>query len=744
MISKFKYMFSKKAINEDLKKVLFNIVTVGGIVGGAFGILISMFIGLPKVQIVAIAAALVILVLGLYLANWKDQVNLSAFLIVAVITLVLFPVMFFTGGGLYGGMGYWFVIGILFNCLLVDGALFYILLVLQIAMTVLCYIVAYLCPDHIILLESTGDVFVDTVQSLLVISLVIGIIVRFQNKVYKEKLKELDLSEKKANEAAKRAMEAGNAKTRFLAQMSHEIRTPINAVLGMNEMILRESDQADIVEYASNIDSAGKTLLSLINSILDFSKIEDGKMEIIPVKYDTASFINELYQSVARRADAKGLSFIMDVDENLPTAMIGDNVRFSQIVMNLLTNAVKYTKKGSVSLSLRLNGMQDNKAKIAVTVKDTGIGIKEEDRERLFESFERLDEVRNHNIEGTGLGLSIVTSLLGMMGSKLSVESVYGSGSTFSFVIEQEVADATPMGDYEKRIQESKAAHDKEDILYAPGSRVLIVDDNDMNLKVARNLLKICGIKPQEALSGKETIEKMKESTFDIVFLDHMMPEMDGIETLHKLQESHLIPEETVMIVLTANAVVGAKENYLKEGFADYLSKPIEIGNLVEILKQYLPQSAYGSAEAEVDDGILEFEPEDGDYIAAVEREEKEPGYDLERLKELGIDTAKGLGYSAGDEAIYFEMLSDFTGGYAEKLAETDRLFAGENWLDYGTMVHAMKSNGKMIGANSVFEIAKKLEEAAKEENAEVIKENHPQLIKIVSETADNIRKALQ
>jgi CheY-like chemotaxis protein/HPt (histidine-containing phosphotransfer) domain-containing protein len=300
------------------------------------------------------------------------------------------------------------------------------------------------------------------------------------------------------------------------------------------------------------------------------------------------------------------------------------------------------------------------------------------------------------------------------------------------------------MGDYEKRIQESKAAHDKEDILYAPGSRVLIVDDNDMNLKVARNLLKICGIKPQEALSGKETIEKMKESTFDIVFLDHMMPEMDGIETLHKLQESHLIPEETVMIVLTANAVVGAKENYLKEGFADYLSKPIEIGNLVEILKQYLPQSAYGSAEAEVDDGILEFEPEDGDYIAAVEREEKEPGYDLERLKELGIDTAKGLGYSAGDEAIYFEMLSDFTGGYAEKLAETDRLFAGENWLDYGTMVHAMKSNGKMIGANSVFEIAKKLEEAAKEENAEVIKENHPQLIKIVSETADNIRKALQ
>ncbi|MBR1742248.1 MAG: response regulator, partial [Lachnospiraceae bacterium] len=529
-------------------------------------------------------------------------------------------------------------------------------------------------------------------------------------------------------EAVKRFEVASRAKSRFLAQMSHEIRTPINAVLGMNEMILRESENEEILEYAGNIDSAGNTLLSLINSILDFSKIEDGKMEIVPVNYDTASFVNDLYHSIIQRADAKGLAFVMEIDGMLPCTLKGDDVRFSQVIMNLLTNAVKYTEKGSVTLSMKVAGKVDKKVSIAVSVKDTGMGIRDEDRERLFESFERLDEVKNHSIEGTGLGMSIVTNLLMMMGSRLDVDSTYGEGSVFSFVIEQEIMDDTPIGDYEKRLQESRVHKDKEDVIYAPGASILMVDDNDMNLKVARNLLKLCGIKPEEAVSGEETIEKMKESTYDIVFLDHMMPGMDGIETLHRLQSDGLIPEETVMIALTANAVVGARENYLKEGFSDYLSKPVEIRHLVEKLVAYLPERAYQnkikekipdgtgsfdkateSVQSEPEgimeftpaeeDGIMEFEPEEEDGTLGYEDAGNNPEYDLDRLKESGMDVDAGLSYCGGEQSLYFEMLRDFTISCKEKLSQADRLYLDKNWHEYEVAVHAMKSNAKMIGA---------------------------------------------
>ena len=588
---------------------------------------------------------------------------------------------------------------------------------------------------------------------------------------------------------------ASRAKSRFLAQMSHEIRTPINAVLGMNEMILRESGDEEILEYAGNIDSAGNTLLSLINSILDFSKIEDGKMEIVPVKYDTASFINDLYQSIIQRADAKGLAFVMNVDQTLPCTLFGDDVRFSQVIMNLLTNAVKYTEKGSVTLSLKALGKMDGKVTIAVSVKDTGIGIREEDRERMFESFERLDQVRNHNVEGTGLGISIVTSLLELMGSRLRVDSVYGEGSVFSFAIEQEVVDGEPIGDYEKRLQESKTHKDKGDTIYAPSARILVVDDNDMNLKVARNLLKLCGIKPQEAVSGEETIEYMGKNTYDIVFLDHMMPGMDGVETLHRLLEGGLVPEETAMIALTANAVVGARETYLKEGFADYLSKPIEIKHLVEKLVAHLPERAYQNRDGErppdgtgtfdgptesiqqeteatmefapvEEDGLMEFAPveEDGFMeFAPIEEDEfvefepgeedsvkfyedagKSPEYDLDILKKSGIDVDAGLSYCAGDQSMYFELLRDFMASYKEKLAQADRLYLDGDWHEYEVAVHALKSNAKLIGATSASKLAKELEEAAAGNDTGVIAKHHEGLLSMVRDVAAGIMQGYQ
>ncbi|MBO4905329.1 MAG: response regulator, partial [Lachnospiraceae bacterium] len=336
------------------------------------------------------------------------------------------------------------------------------------------------------------------------------------------------------------ADEANKAKSRFLADMSHEIRTPINTVLGMNEMILREAEDTNILEYADSIRSSGKTLLNLINSILDFSKIEDGKMDIVPVDYKTAEVVRYLYTSVAERASGKGLEFSVKVDPLIPVTLRGDDMRLCQVIMNLLTNAVKYTNEGKVELSFKNAGRNDESVKLHVEVTDTGIGIKKEDLPRLFESFERLDVEKNRTIEGTGLGMSIVTRLLSMMGSKLYVESEYGVGSKFYFDIKQEIVDDEIIGEFSissendnindpsKRYRES---------FHAPNANILIVDDTKMNLKVAANLLKKTMMNIDTSISGNGALELCRKVKYDIILMDQRMPGMDGTQTLHKIRE---------------------------------------------------------------------------------------------------------------------------------------------------------------------------------------------------------------
>ncbi|MCR5452437.1 MAG: response regulator, partial [Lachnospiraceae bacterium] len=387
------------------------------------------------------------------------------------------------------------------------------------------------------------------------------------------------------------AYKANQAKSVFLAQMSHEIRTPINAVLGMNEMILRESDDSNILEYSQNINSAGKNLLNLINGILDFSKIEDGKMEILPAKYDTVSFINNLYQTIIYRSDSKGLELMFDIDETLPKAMRGDDVRLTQIIMNLLTNAVKYTEKGVITLAIKTIDKTESDITVSVSVKDTGIGIKEEDKPRLFESFERLDEIKNRHIEGTGLGMSIVTSLLGMMDSELCFESSYGEGSNFYFNLKQGIEDPAPIGDYKKSLDERIINSTERELLKAPGAHVLVVDDNPMNLMVFKSLLKRTEVVVDTANDGDMGLSLMAKTKYDIVFIDHMMPGKDGIETLQIMKNDENNPNRnTCAVCLTANAISGAKEEYIDAGFNDYLSKPIDHYLLEKMLIDYLPE----------------------------------------------------------------------------------------------------------------------------------------------------------
>ncbi len=387
--------------------------------------------------------------------------------------------------------------------------------------------------------------------------------------------------------AADAARAADKAKSNFLAQMSHEIRTPINTILGMNEIIQRECGDKEILEYSDNIQNAGKTLMMLINSILDFSKIEDGKMEIVPVRYSTADMINSVISSVSVRAREKGLNLKVSVNECLPSQLYGDDVRVSQVILNLVTNAIKYTEKGSVTLTVGEKERDAYSVLLYVEVKDTGIGIRKEDMKKLFESFSRLEEKRNRNVEGTGLGMSIVTGLLDMMGGKLHVESEYGKGSTFSFTLKQGIEDENPIGTYKQGPQEIKHVKKSEDLKF-PDAKVLVVDDNVMNLKVASRLLALSDIRSDTVSSGPEAIEAVKKKEYAIIFLDHMMSGMDGIETLANMKKENMLPEKTRVIALTANAIIGAKEQYISSGFDDYLSKPIEVKALQEIIKKHL------------------------------------------------------------------------------------------------------------------------------------------------------------
>lgn len=531
---------------------------------------------------------------------------------------------------------------------------------------------------------------------------------------------------RKEKRSQQEAEAANMAKSSFLANMSHEIRTPINAILGMNEMILREEKDPAIRGYAGNIQASGNSLLSIVSDVLDISKIESGKLEIIPVDYEVNSLISDCCNMAAGRAKAKELELLVECADNVPMKLCGDETHIRQIIMNLLTNAVKYTEKGTVKLIVS-GRFTDGGFVLKVDVSDTGIGIAEENLPQLFTQFQRFDLQRNRNIEGTGLGLSIVKRLCDLMSGTITARSVLGSGSTFTVELPQKVVDSTPCGGVNLNYS-AGADHEYHHSFEAPEAKILAVDDLPVNLLVIANLLKETRIKIDTAGSGRECLDKCSQQKYDLILMDHMMPEMDGVQTFEKLHGDKSSPNfETPVIMLTANALAGMREQYMDVGFADYVSKPVRGAKLEEAIRRNLPESLIKPASPEIPAEAVSTEPSGfADICGAV--------------PELNVNAA--LQYCCGSAELLNDLLHDFTEN--DHFSDLKAAFEEKRWEDYRRHAHSLKSTSLMIGLTGLSERARASELALKGGCTEFAELNHDSLIEEYSALLGKIKDYLK
>ena len=536
----------------------------------------------------------------------KEQLQAGATAIV-VLLLSLFPFTFFTAGGFYSGVPEWFVLCFIYVCITLHGKRMAAFFVLCAAETLLCYGIAFYFPE--LAAGSTQQrSFFDSAFSMVMVGLLTSVLLMFLNRMYEEE-NALTQQQKKEIE------ELNQAENHFFSSMSHEIRTPINTIIGLNEITLRGDIPPEVAENARNIQGASKLLLTLINDILDISKIKSGKMEVISAAYETGTLFSEIVNIIWVKAKEKGLEFKLHVDPSIPSMLCGDEVRIKQILINLLNNAVKYTSEGSVTLSVRCERQGLNRVTVWCSVEDTGQGVKKENIPYLFNAFRRVDEEKNRHIEGTGLGLSIVKQLVDLMGGEISVNSVYTKGSKFIVALEQDIVDEKELGTFtlasRARIHNGGAYRQSFE---APDAHILVVDDNDMNLMVVTKLLAETKIQIDTASSGAECLRLTQNHHYDCILMDHMMPEMDGIECLHALRaQPGGLCQTAPVVALTANAGSDNQLLYRKEGFSGYLAKPVS-GALLEaavlsILPKELVRLCEEAGQSELDKDVLIFEP---------------------------------------------------------------------------------------------------------------------------------------
>lgn len=592
--------------------------------------------------------------------------------------------------------------------------------------TIVYYLYMVLAGRYI---SQTGSFDVsETILDLLIIligSLMLLVVIAW-NKQLQVRLKQ------KAEEAET----AANSKSAFLANISHEIRTPLNAILGMNELVLRESRQPHIKEYAMYIKNSGKSLLTIISDILDLSKIESGKVYLVNENYSLSSLVEDVERSIQKRIMEKGLELKIYVEPELHENLKGDEVRIKQIIMNLLTNAVKYTEKGEVRFYIT-GTVVDNKQDLTIEVSDTGIGMRSEDMDKLFTNFERLDLKRNRSVEGTGLGLPITKNLLVAMGGDITVSSVYGEGSTFTATVGQEIVNEEQIGDYRKKYKE-KLHHEVRyhESFHAEDARILVVDDNEVNLKIVVGLAKNTKLQIDTALSAAEGLKLIRQHSYQLLLIDHMMPEMDGIEMLqHVKTMDGGIYKDIPAVAITANALSGAKQTYLDAGFCGYLSKPIDPERFEQIIKDNLPQEYVTECGDGNGDTATEGQETDGTSDPKQEEEWSIPG----------IDIAKALSYIGGSRELYISLLQTYLDGSEERIRKLEECKNKEDIFNYDITIHGLKGISASIGADSMAIAAAGLEEACKDPQTAMtyIQMNHDQVVSRYRELLEQIKKWL-
>ena len=740
-VDKIKSFFNVRT--KGMRLVLFNVMVVVAVLGGVFSIIMAIASLLPVQPVTSFIVAILIAVLPFYLANYKGRLGVASNFMVIVSCFFLFPGIFFSQGGIESGMSSWFALGILFIFLLLDGVNFVVMLSLDAIVIIGCYWLSYKYPQLVHGQMLRASFFLDVVQSIFVTTVAVGLIVKVQawmqkqqDSIVEEKNKLLVEVTQKAKHAQREAEIANHSKSNFLANMSHEIRTPINTVLGMDEMILRETREDNTRSLAQDIRTSTESLLEIVNEILDFSRIESGKMELMADDYELCDVLHDTVTVFGLRAKEKGLYLHIHVDEKLPAMYRGDSLRLRQIINNIMSNAIKYTREGGINFSVTGHQEEDSEV-LHFEIEDTGVGIREEDLHRLFEAFERIDEKTNRNIEGTGLGMAITANLLHMMDSNLQVRSVYGQGSTFYFDLKQRVKDWTPIGHFQ--VKDKKNADNSREqhfTFLAPNVHVLLVDDNAMNRKVFCKLLKHTQIQIDEVDNGFTCLEMVKKRHYDIIFLDHMMPELDGVETfsyMQSMQENRC--KDTPVIVLTANAIIGAKEQYMQIGFTDYLSKPIDSHRLENLIVEQL---ALHNIHVEP----IELSGNNSEVYGEKNHEA------LQELPQVeGFDWEYGLLHFLNAQMLW-ESVEDFYNGCESAVAELDLLYqdiSGPKGIDaYRIKVHALKSNLALIGAMQASALARILEYAARDGKEERLRHLHGVLMEEVEACRQNLSVHMQ
>ena len=639
----------------------------------------------------------------LFYAYHSKKYQRCYFITIVVIFMFLFPIMFFKSGGYKGGMPSFYIFGILFTIFMLEGWLMFFCVWLELIIYIFTIGIAYYYPDTVIWFQSEKEIVVDVLTGVVVSSASLGVAMYLHFRIYKKQ--QIFLSQ-----AREEAMEANRAKSTFLANMSHEIRTPINVMLGMNEMILRESESREVVQYAKSVERAGNYLLSLINNILDITRIESKKLDIIEEKFSLRQLVQEVCLIGAKQAEAKNLEFVVDVEETLPKYLEGDALHIKQVILNLINNAVKYTKKGKVFLEV----CQEEK-QISFSVKDTGIGIKKEDMEALFDMFMRADIKRHRNLEGSGLGLTIAKELCEQMGGHIQAESIYGKGSNFTVYFPLKDAGTEKIGQW--KVVEGEPVQEKRKKFFASEAQILLVDDSEQNIQVITSLLRRTGVQLDTAASGFECIEKVRNKKYHLIFLDYMMPEMDGIETFHRLKKE-VNGQSVPVIALTADVSTGIHQHFLSEGFSDYLSKPVMWEKLEELLLQWLPAELVSMKNGAGEDWNIT---------------EKQLLDLKQKLKKWDIELSEGLRLLSGSISQYRKLAELFVEYYMpnkEQLARSfERLQNTQKEIKNMTgLIHTLKSNARAVGAIELYELSFVMEKKGKIQDVNYINKAIPLL----------------